>query len=267
MDGRISIWLLTLPLTALCAGCLTQTTQKTDNVVRPDEAAKVIKKGDGPKRDPKPATEIKFGEMKENEADSAAGKTHPEIQAQLRDEARKAYQHALKLDPDNVDAQRHLAKLYAKMGDYWRAQDIYKKAMAKRPNDATLWYDLGMCHSRRKELPDNQRFPEAIRCFTKALELEPENRDYLKMLGFTLAWTGRIDQGLVYLTRAYGSAQAHLEMACMFDQKRESTLAIQQLRLALQENPQLQTARDFLTALENPGAAPNRVIPASRTGG
>ena len=48
--------------------------------------------------------------------------------------------------------------------------------------------------SREHPLPD------------QGMELEPENRDYMKKLGFTLAWMGQIDQGLNYLTRAQGRA-------------------------------------------------------------
>src|SRR5713101_1130722 len=111
MDGRTSAWLLTVPLTMLCAGCWTTQAQK--NVATPvsttiacaDDIPKT-KKDEGPKRKPLPATEIAFGEMKEGEADCDAAKQHPEAQARLRDEARQAYQQALKLDPNNLKAYR-----------------------------------------------------------------------------------------------------------------------------------------------------------------
>jgi tetratricopeptide (TPR) repeat protein len=264
MDSRTSAWLLTVPLTMLCAGCLTTQAQKTvvtaagpTATTRADDLPKV-KKDEGPKRKPLPDTEIAYGKMKEGEADCDAAKQNPEAQARLRDEARQAYQHAVKLDPNNLEAYRCLGRLYTKLSDFERAQDVYKKAMAKYPKDATLWYDLGMCHSRRKDIPDNVRFGEAVRCFSKALDLDPENRDYLKKLGYTLAWTGKVDQGLIYLTRAHGPALAQFRIACMFDQKNDAVQAIHHLRLALRENSQLQEARELLTAIENPGANPRR---------
>jgi len=257
MDGRTSAWLLTVPVTMLCAGCVTTQAQKnvatpvTTTTTRVDDAP-TVKKDEGPKRKPLPATEIAFGKMKEGEADSDAAKQQPEAQARLRDEARQAYQQALKLDPNNLEAYRCLGRLYTKLNDFERAQDAYKKAMAKHPKDATLWYDLGLCHNRRKD------FNESVRCFSKALDLEPENREYLKKLGFTLAWTGKVDQGLIYLTRAHGPALAQFQIACMFDQKNDAVQAIHHLRLALRENSQMQEARDLLTAIENPGAYPGR---------
>jgi tetratricopeptide (TPR) repeat protein len=252
MDGRISAWLM-IPLTMLGAGCVTTQTQKNvtppgnSNLTRIDDTPRP-KKDDAPKRNPQPSTEIAFGKMKEGEADSEAAKTNPEAQARLRDEARQAYQHALKLDPNHLEAQRCLGRLYAKMGDFARAQEVYKKAMATHPKDASLWYDLGLCHNRRKE------FRESMRCFSKALELEPENRDYLKKLGFTLAWIGQVDQGLTYLTRAQGAAQAHLNIAYVLDQKDQRELAKQHCQLALRENSQLQEARELLARLEGPAA-------------
>jgi tetratricopeptide (TPR) repeat protein len=255
--------MLTLPLTMICAGCVTPQGQKTTVTPPPSsdmgkEDAPKAKVADGPKRSPKAATEIAFGKMRESEADSEAMKQNPETRSAFRDEARKAYQQALKIDPNNLEAYRSLGRLYVKVGDFERAQDVYKKAMAKNPKDASLWYELGLCHNRQKN------FAEGVRCFSKALEHEPENREYLKKLGYTLAWTGKVDQGLVYLTQAHGAAQAHFKIACMFDQKDQSEQAIHHLRLALRENSQLQDARALLTALENPGVNPtHRAVLAS----
>ncbi len=254
MDGRISLWLLTLPLATLLTGCITTSTQKNAGtptnpaVARLDEAPRPTKKIDGPKRNPQPSTEIAFGKLKEAEADSEAAKSQPEAQARLRDEARKAYQHALKLDPNNLEASRRLGQLYVKNNDYERAQEIYRKAMAKYPKDASLWYDLAMCHKCRQE------FSESVRCLNKALELDPENREYQKKLGFTLAWMGQHEQGLTWLTRAQGSAEAHLNLARVLGLKDQVELARQHLRLARGQNGELlPQAQELLAALDNAG--------------
>ena len=203
------------------------------------------KAAEGPKRNPLPQTEIAVGRMKEEEAESEAVKKNPEVQARFREEARKAYAQALKIDPNNLDAMRHLGKLYAKLGDCDRAQELFKKAMVKHPKDAALWYDLGACHQRRRD------FPESVRCFTKARELDPENRDYMKHLGITLAWTGQIGEGLALLTRAYGSASlANYYIACIFDQREQPDQAKNYLRAALRENPNLDKAQVLLDHLE-----------------
>jgi tetratricopeptide (TPR) repeat protein len=256
MDGRTSVWLLSVSLALSSAGCVTTQSQdvaRPDNLSSTKNTAESSPRNDGPKRFAQPSTEIKIGQMKEAEADSESGKKNPEAQARLRDEARMAYQQALKVDPGNLDAARSLGKLYTKTGDLERALDTYKKAMAKHPKDAELWYDLGLCHNRRKD------FAESVRCFNEALKIDPENRAYLKTLGFTLAYRGQIDQGLTYMIRAQGAALAHYNIARVLVQRDQPDQAQQHLRIALRENGQLEDARELLTALENPNGTSARV--------
>jgi tetratricopeptide (TPR) repeat protein len=252
MDGRTSVWLLAVSLALGGAGCVTP--QNQAKTISPAgmtpavEEAPVVKKDDGPKHPAQARTEIEFGKFKEAEADSEFGKKDPAAQAAARDQARKAYQAALKVDPNNLDAARHLAKVYVKMGDYDRAFDAYKKALAKFPKDPELWYDLGKCHNRRKD------FNASIPCFNEALKIDPENRAYLKELGFTLAYRGQIDQGLAVLTRAQGSALAHFNIARVLLQRDQTGQAQLHLQIALRENSDLEDARQLLASIENPNA-------------
>lgn len=256
MNGRISVGLLTFALTLGCGGCVTTQGEKSvaSNAGVPsanaklDEVAALTKKTDGPKRTPKASTEIASGKLMEAEADADGNKPNPETQARLRDQARKAYQQALKIEPNNLEAHRCLAGLYVKTNDIERALDIYQKAMAKHPNEASLWYDLGLCHQRRKDMP------ESVKCLTKALEMDPQNRNYLIKLGFTLAWTGQLEQGLAHLTRAHGSALAHYNIARVLLQREQNELARHHLNVALRENSQLAEARELLNSLDNTSA-------------
>jgi tetratricopeptide (TPR) repeat protein len=253
MDGRTSVWLLAVSLALGGAGCVTPQNQaKTLSPAGSTPAvedAVVVKKDDGAKRPAQARTEIEFGKLKETEADSDLGMKNPTAQAAARDQARQAYQAALKADPNNLDAARHLARVYVKMGDYERAFDTYKKALAKFPKDAELWYDLGKCHNRHKD------FNASVPCFNEALKIDPENRAYLKELGFTLAYRGQIDQGLAVLTRAQGSALAHFNIARVLLQRDETVQAQQHLQIALRENSNLAEARELLAKLETPNAA------------
>jgi len=258
MHGRIFLCFFALPLTLVGAGCInsqqkTVTTSGPTGSVLIEETPRTAKKADGPKKHGSPAAEIAFGEMKEGEADSPAGKANPEAQAQLRDEARRAYQKAIQLDANNLNAQRHLARLYVKTGDYERAQNIYRTMLAKHPNDAGLWFDFGMCQNRRRD------FNESVRCLSKAVELDPENREYCNKLGFTLAWVGNVDQALTYLSRAHGIGMAHYRIACVLDQKNQRDSAVHHCRLARRETGEmLDEARQLLAALEGASPAPSR---------
>ena len=134
------------------------------------------------------------------------------------------------------------------MGDFERAKEVFNKAIEKNPKDGSLWFEFAQCYARRKDLVESER------CLLHAIELDPQNRDYQKKLGFTLAWNGKVDQGLVYLTRSR-AALANLEIGCMFDQKDRPDLAVRHLRAARGEDGELlEKARILLAAYENPAA-------------
>jgi tetratricopeptide (TPR) repeat protein len=253
MDGRTSVALLTFALSLGCAGCVTTQSQTAaDNTPAKSSEAPVVAKNDGPKRTPQATTALAFGKLKEVDADSESAKSNPELQARLRDEARRAYQKALEIDKNNLEAARRLAGLYVKTGDYDRAFELYRKAIKNNPKEAILLYDLGMAHKRRQE------FPDSLRCFTKALEMEPQNRDFLKMVGFTLAWTGKCDQALSYLERAYGGnkALAHCNIARVLIEQHEDQRAREHLAIARRESPDLPEANALLAWLDkSPRAA------------
>jgi tetratricopeptide (TPR) repeat protein len=256
MDGRTSaLCLLTLALAS--SGCVT-TTEKTVTVRSAGEPPAVppaaIREED--KKPPPPRVLLAMGTVKEQQADAL--KDHPDIQARLRDEARRAYQEILKTDPDHVEAIRGVARIYARMGDYERAQDTYQKAVAKHPRDVALWFDFGMMYDRRKQ------WPEGMQCFRKGLEIDPEDQQCLKALGFTLARTGQIEQSLPCLTRAMGSsAAAHYVVAKMLlhlaeqqpaERPAREALARTHLQQSLADNPNYQQARDLLARLDSPNS-------------
>jgi tetratricopeptide (TPR) repeat protein len=261
MDSRTSMCLWMLLLLSSSGGCVNPWKKDVESgtSVIPPPGAKITKKEDGPKRDPKPLTEVTIGELKEKEADSDDGKKNPEGQSRLREEARLAYVHATKLDPKCVEAWRHLARLYAKIGDFDRAQETYKKLLTSNPKDAVLWYELGLVHKRKKD------FPESIRCYRKALDLEPESGDYIKALGFTLVWVGELDQGLAQLKRVQGSAIAHYNIARVLLTQDKFDQARIHLQKALRENGNLESARELLTRMDDPNAVPGS-MPAPPSG-
>jgi len=244
MDGRTSIGFLALSLTMFTSGCVSSPMQKGSLPTAIDET-RIVKAPEGPKRQAKASTEIAFAQMKEAEADSEVMRKDPERQARLRDDARQAYQQVLKMEPNNLEATRALGRLFVKTGNMDRAEETFQKALAKNPKDGALWYELGLCANRRKN------FAESTRCFSEALKLDPDNRDYLKMLGFTLAYQGEFEKGLGLLVRAQGAALAHYNIARVFLQHNQTMQARHHLELALRENAELDVARALLTELQS----------------
>jgi tetratricopeptide (TPR) repeat protein len=237
------------------SGCRFLKDQQTGPAApKPSEPAPhlVQKAKDGPKRKPKAETVIALAVMKETDADKvedAAG------QMKVRDEARMYFREAIKIDPKCREAYQGLARVLAKMGDYDKAFETYQQALAANPKDAFLWYDLGQCHNKRKQ------FDQAIDCFKKSLEIDPENRQFMQVMGFTLARANRPDESLPYLKLSMGEAQAHLNLARMMQHLKQEENCRRHLTLALQLDPNMTLARDMLTQMTRGGA------PLQQTGG
>src|SRR5262249_22225589 len=81
------------------------------------------------------------------------------------------------------------AKSYMLTGERERGAAMFKKAEALAPKDASIPFERGACLARAKD------FDEAIESMSKAVKLEPGNRQYSKYLGLTLARAGRYDDG------------------------------------------------------------------------
>lgn len=196
---------------------------------------------DEPKRKPLPSTVVALAVVKEREGDA---EKDPAKAVKARDAAREMYQDALKIDANCREAQQGLVRVYMKMDDYEHAFDLLRKAIAKNPKDATLWMDMGMAHNRKKE------WNEACRCFQKALDIDPENRQYMQTLGFTLARAGQIDQSLAVLTKAQGAALAHFNVARMLMHVGQADTGRRHLDIALQLNPNLEQARELQSDMD-----------------
>lgn len=175
---------------------------------------------------------------------------------QMYDLARRSYQQALEIDPHYLPAYLALAKLYEKIGDYERCQATYRRALQIQSRDGALWFEMGMCQARRKE------WPSAVDSLKTAHELEPENRLYTKTLGLCLARAGRYDDSFDCLKRVVGDAEAHCDLARMLHHMNQDAASRQQLQVALQMNPQLESARFFQQELDGPPAARAPAAPA-----
>jgi tetratricopeptide (TPR) repeat protein len=261
MDCRISLILgLAVGVLGGSAGCTPSvfsrkaTTEPAQQVSQKEPASspapekvpeKVVKKGiekELPKRTPKAATCVAFGDFRLRE--SKNGTRTPEQQHSMRDQAKKAYQQALRIDPKCVEAHRGLAQVYAADNEVENAISTYQGAVRVAPKDAGLWFDLGIMHSRRQE------WKLAIDALTNAAELNPDNRQYANVLGFCLARAGQYEQSLTYFTQVVGEAKAHFNVGRMMLHVGQVEQGKQQIELALRKEPKFAEARDLLAKLE-----------------
>ncbi|HJT79417.1 MAG TPA: tetratricopeptide repeat protein, partial [Gemmataceae bacterium] len=170
MEGRTSL-LLALGILVSTAGCTPQGTSSLLNPGAGAEAAAPAAADDSqPHRQPKPATCLAAGRLREQEANDP--KSTPVVRERMLDQARKAYQQALAGDPDCIPAWEALGRLYMTMGQPERAVETFHKGLEKHPKEAGLWYELGMCQGRQEQ------WEPALESLRKAVALDPENRQY-----------------------------------------------------------------------------------------
>jgi tetratricopeptide (TPR) repeat protein len=256
MDGRKL--LVCLGAFAL-AGCVPNASKDTSieakappAVEQPAPAKSSLPSFFGEKKKESMTVYLAYAKMRE--ADARKYENDPERQFTNLDEARKVYQEALNHDQSCLEAQRGLGRVYVAMGDYERATTTYKKAIEKMPREASLYAEFAVVYSKRSN------FPEAIRLLTKATEFDPENQDYMRMLGVDLVCNGQVDRGLQTLARARGTAAAHYYVARICYRKGQIAEAREHAQRAVEANPNLQEARTLLAELNEP-ARPGDIRP------
>jgi tetratricopeptide (TPR) repeat protein len=222
-------------------GCVPQTGLPLCQPAEPTPASQ-RKETDPAKFTPKASTCVAFGTFSERCAADQA-KYSPVEQDRLYDQARKAYQQALQVEPTNLAALSALARLYVNRGDHPRAVATYEKALQAYPKQTELWHELGMCHAMNKE------WDTAAEKLRKAVELDPENRAFNRSLGFCLARAGRIDESYAVFAKVDGEANAHYNVARMLHHMNQDTLSKHHLLLALQAQPDMVPARELLETL------------------
>jgi tetratricopeptide (TPR) repeat protein len=104
-------------------------------------------------------------------------------------EAEKAYNAALKAQPENEDALTGLAMLYADAGDTKTAIEKLKAATNKNPNEATLT----MLAEQYEGIHDYKSAADVLR---KALEMAPDNENIAKGLAQDLMLSDQLDEAL-----------------------------------------------------------------------
>jgi tetratricopeptide (TPR) repeat protein len=234
MDYRAT--LLAMGLALGCTGCITTGSQSGKEPSNKESALA--------KRMPKPATWVAWAACRERQAECEA--SNPRLRQEYYDQARQAYQQAIKADPTHLPAYSGLARTYMLQGQVSQALETYHQALEKKPDDPGLWLELAMCHSRAKQ------WELAIGSLQKALEFDKENRRILQTLGFCQARAGLASESVATLSRVMSAAEANYNVARMMQHLKREDLCRQYLDQALQLDPNLSQARSLLEALDRP---------------
>ncbi|HUR54328.1 MAG TPA: tetratricopeptide repeat protein, partial [Gemmataceae bacterium] len=175
------------------------------------------------------------------------------------------YQQALQADPKNKGALLGMARLYARIGEQERADEVYRKYLSLYPKDHAVVHEVAVVHGRWKDWAGAAAWCEA------ALKIDSENRDYRKTLGFCQARAGNWDGAFTTLSQLMPEAKARMNLAGMLDHMGQTDACKQQLQLAIQADPTFVAAREMLAELEQGGTLPpttaEEANPIRQTGG
>jgi len=105
-------------------------------------------------------------------------------QLRRHDEAIASAQEALRLNPNHAAAYFHIGNAYTFKGELDKAIAAYQETVARDRSNALAWFNMGMAFNR------TGRPREASGCFAKAVELQPDNPDFRRMLAPATASPG-----------------------------------------------------------------------------
>jgi Tfp pilus assembly protein PilF len=171
------------------------------------------------------------------------------------------YQKALKLDPTHLGALVGYARLEDGRNNFDAATKLYNRAIKKHPEEASVYNDLGLCYHRRG------RLPEATKALEKAVELQPARRLFRGNLAAVLVEQGKTDAALTQLVAAHGEAVGHYNLAYLLTQKKDNKAAIVHFQKALEKDPSMTPAREWLAQLSpQPAPRPSTIETLPPTG-
>ena len=153
------------------------------------------------------------------------------------DQAKAAYEDALKLDPKKAAAYTNLGVIYYQQGNLDEAVTQLKTALEVDPSDAETNYMLGAAYVQQNKIA------EAEKAFNQALTLKPDLGQAYIGLGNVYLINKQYDQAVTALQKATG-LQPNLP---------EGWLALGQAFAAQGKAPDAATALDKCLKLSQPG--------------
>ena len=103
------------------------------------------------------------------------------VQTGENDKAISAIKEARKINPEDINLLLSEADVYMKLGDKVKFKALMQEAITKDPNNAILYYNLGVINVEQGLLEEGMTY------YKKALELDPTySATYLNLVGLIL---------------------------------------------------------------------------------
>ncbi|MGE5587063.1 MAG: tetratricopeptide repeat protein [Clostridia bacterium] len=207
-------------------------------------------------RDVKLNTGVKDDLFVVKEAEEMRAKLKEAQSAQSRkkyDQAIRAYERVLELDPENIEARCDLGLCYWLAGDAGRAVQELEAVLEVNPNYLPACNNLGFILAETK-----MDIKRAVALLEKAVGGEPANPVYMDSLGWAYFKQGRLDDAERTIRRALlfsvdfpekTLAIAHYHLAMVYEAKGMKAEAIDEMQKALDVDPSDATLRQELARL------------------
>ncbi|MFD2603642.1 tetratricopeptide repeat protein [Flavobacterium suzhouense] len=114
------------------------------------------------------------------------------------EKAKEAFVNARKANPDDITLIISEANLYYKANNMTKYKELISEAIAKNPNDADLYFNLGVTTT-------DTSAEEAAKYFTKALEIKPDHLQANMAMGSLML---KDDQKIVNQMNSLGTSAA-----------------------------------------------------------
>lgn len=145
------------------------------------------------------------------------------------------FQQALAVDPNYLGAYIGLGKAYDASGDFEAGLAAYQAGVATNPQEALAYSALGNAYIARNDLE------AAVQVHEQAVVVDPQSAQAQLALGSTLEQAGRIAEAIAAYQKAAeldpGSASAHLALGNVYTLQAQAPKAIAEYEAAIAADP------------------------------
>jgi tetratricopeptide (TPR) repeat protein len=153
------------------------------------------------------ATLKTFGQTTAGQAQSAFAQGVELQQKGDLEDARRAYQAALKLDPQRIDALSNLGLVYSQLGQQELAVRCFRDALKVNPRQQAVRFNLGVAYMRSK------RYQPAQLELAKVISARPANLAARNLRALCLFKLERLEEGIVELEAVRRANPKDLEVS------------------------------------------------------
>jgi tetratricopeptide (TPR) repeat protein len=170
--------------------------------------------------------------------------------------AGETFQAALALKPNDAGLQYNLGECYRRQGAFAQAEQYYKECLQREPNHAPCRFALASL------MVQTGRAAEAARLAQDWVAREPQSADAYALLGWYAHHTGDLPQAQARLHQALElephNRRALVEMALLYEGMERPERAAALYQRILEDDPEQQAIKERHDALLTKGVKPPR---------